>query len=435
MLVTDFDKRQTELLHQLATASIEGFEGYNIEKMLFNVSGEALRTDWKSALIKVIRTIFIDNVLVEKNVDQPGKPMLISYDYHRQDHTGYWNKFKKIVEDYSEIMITEGTKSVHKIRKISDVFRVAIIYHKAKKSLNFVEGNATRNVLAANLADLAIIRKKIDQLQFSGRAGFIFFDGNRVENLIVQNLRNRGITVATMQHGQPVFHGKDCDRINQTMILNFSSDYIMVTGEYSKKQFMLGGIPEDQIFVGGSLREVRPIQDVSGDDFALFLDCPTNPNAARDNKELIDCAERISEDLHSKYVIKCHPQDDPINYREYRIQNGSFLPKGKTISDALKNKSFAILHASGVYLDILANGTKAFCYINDTDFPLVEEGMDSFASTEELIEKNKEWRTYTSERKKMYMNSIIKYYLYPEGVDFRYKTFADKLSTGKKVME
>ena len=393
MKQSDFDNRQTHILNIIKSSNIRGLENIDISRLLFNVSGEALKTTKYESNKKLIRTVLFDVIKAEFSVTDSNLPLVITYDYHREDHTNYWRKFKSFVADYNEIYIEEGRKNYSRVRKLGEIVFVIKHYLRAKRQLVNVENSTVRRVLATNLAELIAFKRKLEKHKINCRSAFIFFDGNRVENLLVQMLRNCGVTVATMQHGQPVFHGSDCDRINQTMILNFTSDYIMVTGEFSKKQFMLGGIPEEQIFVGGSLRNIKGIADTSGKDFAVFLDCPTNPNAARDNKELIECAKRISELIGSHFVIKCHPQDSPQNYADFSEKRGAFVPKGTSIEKTLKGKGFGILHASGVYLDIISEGTKAFCYVNDTDFPLVEKGMDSFSTTTELIDKIEEWNS------------------------------------------
>lgn len=353
---------------------------------------------------------------------------MISYNYHREDHTSYWKKFKDIIKDYNEITVDTVAPKASRLRKIRELIHIIRLYREMQKGLEGIDGKPVRRVLACHLAEMKALEDRLRMLDVQSRAAFIFFDGNHIENLIVQYLRNRGVKVATMQHGQPVFHGMNVDRINQTMILNFSSDYIMVTGEFSKKQFMLGGVPEARIFVGGSLRHLKEIKTVDNHDFALFLDCPTNPNAIQSNAELIENAMTVSSLLGSSFVIKCHPQDDPKNYRDMTIHNGTFAPRGVGVGDVLKDVAFGLLHASGVYLDILSEGVKAFCYMNETDFPLVEDGMDSFRSVQELEEKIRAWNMYDMNKKRDYMRGIIDYYLSPDDVDKRYRDFAEKLN-------
>lgn len=429
----EFDEIQTKVLAQLKDIKIEELSGMDISRLLFNYSGEALQSNWLYSIKKFVRTLFFDTVMIKHNKKGDSCPLIVSYDYHRNDHNSYWSSFKNIVENYDEIVIDEIKPSFKRIRTVKSIVSICKNYYRIKHRIKKVGNTSFCRMTASSLAELVMVEESLCGLEIRNNAAFIFFDGGRIENLIVQHLRNKGITVATMQHGQPVFHGMDCDRINQTMILNFSSDYIMVTGDYSKKQFMLGGITENSIFVGGSLRKVYSHRDYSQNNFAVFLDCPTLPNAIKDNQELMECAEKLSRILETHYVIKCHPQDNPENYKNFNDIRGEFVPKGTSIREALKEKSFGLLHASGVYLDIISEGVKAFCYVNDTDFPLVEEGLDSFFSIKELEEKLKIWNSYEVERKSEYMSSIIEYYLYPYGVENRYKNFVDKINSNRKA--
>lgn len=424
----DFDREQTRVLRSIQGLSIKGLENFDLGKLMFNVTGEALKASKPESFKRLIRTIVFDVISLQYIKGGADVPLIITYDYHRIDHTSYWNRFKDIVGDCDEIIIEEGKQNYKRIRTPKEIVSVLINYRSARKMLSGIGNSSFCRVIAANVSELIEFRKKLDCLKIDSHAALIFFDGNHVENLIVQELRNRGVTVAAMQHGQPVFHGMDCDRINQTMILNFSSDYIMVTGEFSKKQFMKGGVSEDKIFVGGSLRKICSIKESDNNSFAVFLDCPTNPNAVRDNEELLRCAAQLGCLLNANYVIKTHPQDDPDNYKSFSDTRGAFVPKGSSVNDALENAAFALLHASGVYLDIISYGVKAFCYVNETVFPLVEEGLDSFSSAEELEIKIRTWNAYDADSKREYMQKIIDYYLYPDGVEERYKNFVKKLN-------
>ena len=429
----EFDELQTKVLMQLKGIEINKLKGMDISRLLFNFSGEALRATWFVSIKKLVRTLFFDTVIIEHKKNGASLPLLITYDYHRNDHNSYWKKFKNIIGKYDEMIVDDTKPSLKRVRSPKNIVSVYISYRKARKEIRQIGNTVFCRMTASILADLISVEEKLKSLKIDNQAAFIFFDGGRIENLIVQHLRRDNIRVAAMQHGQPVFHGMDRDRINQTMILNFSSDYIMVTGEFSKKQFMLGEIPEENIFVGGSLREINPIRENTGNDFVVFLDCPTYPNALSDNKELIECAEKISRILDANYVIKCHPQDDPQNYRSFSDEKASFAQKGVSIREVLQNKSFAILHASGVYLDIISEGVKAFCFVNETNFPLVENEMDSFDSVSDLQKKIEIWNSFEADKRKEHMNSIIEYYLSPGNVENRYRNFVDKLINIQKA--
>lgn len=429
----EFDYRQTNILNCLKEIHIEGFEKYDLSKLLFNVTGEAIRANFFVSMKRFVKAILNSSFeVVDAKEYEKEKPLVVSYDYKRRDHTTYWEKFKNIIRDYNELKIAACGFEWRHINSPKEIIIGLISYSRIKKKLSIINSKRIQSVLTSNIIELMRIEKRIASIQIDNRSAFIFFDGGRLENLVVQNLRNRGVIVAAMQHGQPVFHGMNCDRINQTMILNFSSDYIMVTGEFSKKQFMLGGIPEEKIFVGGSLRTVHPVRENVRSNFAVFLDCPTYPNASRDNQELLRYAEKIGDLLGTRYDIKCHPQDNPDSYQDSRVKNGLFAPQGVSISEVLEGKAFALLHASGVYLDIISEGIKAFCYVNNTEFPLVEEGLDSFETVEELNEKIKKWNYYKPIQKKEYMDKIVEYYLYPENVEQRYMNFV-KLIASKEV--
>ena len=99
------------------------------------------------------------------------------------------------------------------------------------------------------------------------------------------------------------------------------------------------------------------------------------------------------------------------------------MKKGTTVKESLNDIEFAILHISGVYLDILASGVKAFCLVNKINFPLVEYDLDSYSSIEELKTKVKQWNEMSQPQKLHYMNEVVAYYLSPENANQRHKDF------------
>ena len=434
MTASEFDDKQTKILRALEKIHLDEFEKIDLSKLLFNESGFAIKDSYFKSAKKFVKSMIYDSfVLTPKLSEDESKPLLINYDYRRQDHGAYWQRLCTIISDYDELYIREDGFNIKHIQGIKSIISNLKTFLIIKRRLKHIKSNKIRSYLASDLTELERANEVINNIPIKNRMAFIFFDGGRLENLVVQNLRNKGIVVVTLQHGQPVFHGADCDRINQTMILNFSSDYVVVTGEFSKEQFMLGGVPEEKIFIGGSLRKVKPLQDMSNNAFVVFLDCPTYPNAVRDNYEIIEIAEAISDRIKTSYLIKCHPQDDPQKYKDLTLKNGKFAPLKITIPEILEGRGFGILHASGVYLDIISEGIKAFCYVNDTFFPLVREELDLFHTTDELYDRVQQWKAYELNQKRDYLNKLTKYYLHPENADKRYLEFARTVLGLKKA--
>lgn len=426
MIGSNYDLKQTVILDNLKHTSVKYLKQYQLDKLLFNITGVAIESSFSQSIKFVIKKLICNSF--DLTINLKGKDLLLfTYDYKRKDHTDSWNHVKKMFAEYDEIKMKELTwsngKRISYLIFMKSIFMLLNIMREIKDCGNIKE----RLIMASQLVELVRLDQCIDNTNISNQVVLTYFDGGSYENLIIQKLKNKGVKAVTMQHGQPVFHGYNCDRINQTMILNYSSDYVIVTGEYSKKQFCLGGIPEKEIVVAGALERVVKFSEKKSNKFVVFFDCPTYADAYRDNYNLIHIAEYIAQKYGMKYIIKLHPQDKVDNYSEVEIRNGSILDKDRSVEYALDDVQFAILHASGVYLKILAKGVKAFCMTTDMNFPLVEYDLDKFKSADELDKKIGEWNEISTSDKENYMSNVADYYLGPQNSMKIYADFIQNL--------
>lgn len=424
--------RQTRMLNQLHCVKLPCLDCFNLDQLIFNTSQFAM----ESTLVKAVRDCVKRIVYNSFRLEYSGYhfPLLmISYDYKRNDHTVLWKNTKDIFNEYDEITVSECGINRN---NLLDLKSIAVSFGNFVRIFNRIRhvGNFKETLyLAGRLTELARMDNMLSRWNIRNSVSLIFFDGGNYENLIIQHLKKLGIVTVTMQHGQPVFHGMDTDRINQTIILNFYSDYVLVTGEYSKKQFMLGGVPKEAIGVVGSCRDIARYAESNSNSFSVFLDCPTYESSVKDNRKMIDIAEKIAKRKGFRYWIKLHPQDSEDKYYDLKLEYGEFTPQRKNIVETLEKSKFAILHASGVYLDIIGNGIKAYCMKTDFDFPLVEFDDDKFVTLEELELKLKNWENKNVNEKKEYMDEIVKYYLSPENSPQRHKKFIEDLIKIKAV--
>lgn len=422
-MVTDDERRQSEILSKLENVELEDLPGYRIRNILFN-SIEPLfhcsRIQWIFRLVK--RLLFDSANLVY--VQKQSKLLLISYRYERADHESYWEIVKKLFEKESELTVTDNARKLISIWH----WKVSIKkYFLFLKKLENAGVDNTRVVLAADLVRTFRLINKLDKLNISASASIMLFDGNCIENTIVQYLANRGIETVTMQHGQPVFHGFNTDFLNQTMILNMTADYVIVPGEFSKKQFIAGGISEKRIKVLGTLKKMNSYVEIKNNEFTVFLNCPTLRFAKKANFDLIRTAERIAERKKYLYIIKLHPLDNIDNYKEIAITYGRLEAGRSLIQDVIRNSSFSLLNFSGVYIDIIANGHKAFVLNKYIDYCVADSDMDCFTDSDDLERKINKWEKMNIDDKKHYIKEIQGYYLESQNSIEKHKKFISGL--------
>lgn len=419
-------ERQIKLLEDLASVSLRGLEDIRLDKVLYNAAGKALREDFFTAAKDIIKRSIRNGYTLKADLKNSDL-LMFTYDYKRPDHQRAWQAMKDLFTGYDELFLREEGIRTGRQLSVGEMFRSAVWTAKCYRTIRKL-GRATEMlVLSVRLAELKRLRDELKGYSLKNKVAVMFFDGNSYENLVAQYLKSCGVTCVTMQHGQPYFHGRDADLINQTIMFNFSSDYIIVTGEYSKQQFLLAGVREEAIRALGTLREISPWQETASKKFAVFLDSPLVLQGQENNRRLLLFAEEAAKRLGYRYTVKLHPRDSRESYRDWHSASGDIPPGPITISEALDGAEFALLHISGVYLDILAQGKKAFCFLNGEKYRLVTDALDMFSSEGEFAERLEQWRQMDKEQKRAHIEKQIDHYMYPAGAPGRHVEFINTL--------
>ena len=171
---SDFDIKQTHILNSLRDLKIKGLEKIDISRLLFNVSGEALKATKTESIKKLLRTVFFNVINIEYINKKGNLPTIISYDYHREDHTRYWEMFKCIVSEYNEIRIDEGRKNYCKCRTPREIVSILSNFFFVKKKISRIGDSTIRRVIATNLSELIVLKKYLDRHNNYGTSAFIF---------------------------------------------------------------------------------------------------------------------------------------------------------------------------------------------------------------------------------------------------------------------
>lgn len=424
----DVDTVQGDLLDIFKDIVIDECPGFQVHNALYTDAYAVQKTNSLKLLLRCVKKIVSYQFHINY-VNKENKVVTLSYDYGRKDHNESWNKFQNIIDKHNTIDLLQ-IKKFHfsELKKIGEIIKSIGLAYKYYKRLKHIPKFIYRLYFSADIIPLIEIYSKV--LTFENTEGifFCYFDGGYFESAIVQALKRKGIITITLQHGQPVFHGLNCDYINQAVILNFCSDYIIVPGEFAKKQFLRGNIPEQKIVVLGSLRE-RRIQEVKpNNNFLVLLDGPTMPNARQKNITIISMAEELAEKRNMQYIIKPHPFDNSKEYELVQHSKGTIAQEACTIKEVCNGCSFAIIHASGVMIDLVALGIKTFCMVDDFYFPIADRELDIFEGKEDLFLKVQKWLLMNSSEQIKYLTTEQQYYLGSERFGKLYQEFIKNLS-------
>ena len=408
MRIENVDDLHSKILSELENTQISQFSEFDISKLLYNQIYYAL-TRGDAFLIKtIIASVFFDReVITYKN---NGSDLLFySEVFNRKDHDGYWHKIRDLFNKSNILQIDNLGKG-----KSLECFKPLKLFKKIKflsrfnKKLCFVDIRLVRFFLSAQLVWFYEFYNKLNKLELSPKVAVCFCDAVFHESLMVQWLKNRNIVTITNQHGQPLLRDKNSDRLNQSQILNFNSDYILVKGEFTKRQYLKAGIDENRIIVVGDL--VSPhfnyIDRKSFGRFAVFLDSPSYLFSNDTNRSLLLFAEEISNKMNLTYVVKLHPSDDEKRYVNY---NCEFVDKNTTLSDLFDMIDFGIFSASAIYIDMISHSVKAYQHC-DVEFPIVENRNDIANDFDDFEIKYNNWLNMDSQERKIYLETSYNTY-------------------------
>ena len=250
---TDVDKEHGKILDLLKTKKLQGLNEFEIDKLLFNQIYMGLTRSKKFLYATILCSVIFDREIIKVQGDY-SELLLFSEVFNRRDHDSYWKKFTELFKDKTCIEIENVNKKnllkCLSFKKIPSKIKALCSY---SDSLNEIKKQALRWFLAAQLVWFEQFYIKISSINPMPKVAVCFCDAVFQESLMVQWLKNRGVKTVTNQHGQPLLRDVNSDRLNQSQILNFNSDYFLAKGIFTKEQFIKNGAKDDSIIVVGDL--------------------------------------------------------------------------------------------------------------------------------------------------------------------------------------
>ena len=427
----DKDKMHKAHLEILRDITIDDLPGIKIDSLLFTDIIFSYEMKW-SYVIKHLLVRLFSRYLRLNYISQPNSDILLfTYIYNRKDHDGYWAKFKKVVNNYNEVSFHYSYSFKNLKFSIKDIESYIYIIRKFKN----IKELKTKVWISLQILNAIKIVNKLNENNIKSKVLFTFFDGGYEGNIITQYFKNAKYKTITLQHGQCLYRGDNIDRLNQSVILNFISDYCICKGEFAKQQFIKANFPKEMLLPLGNLdcdNYTSKIEEESPtkNTFCVFLDTPSYPFYSFSTKTLINTANRFAEKYSFKYYVKPHPADTKKEYLKYI--EGDFcigeLDKNYSIMSIKHKVDFSIFHASAIYSDLLLNHMKSFKLETKISFEIVLNPDDTFSSVDELMRKLESWRLFSLIDKEKHFITENIHYSNPSGVINRYKDFISQIS-------
>lgn len=421
--------KYVELLNDLSIKELDGFKLGNI---LYTDIWFGFEMNYIYIIKQTIYRILFEYLHIELFNSNNSDNLLFTYRFNRRDYDEYWANFKNLFSEYQEIEISYNYHEKPKASK-SICKNIIDMIHIFKK-LKFMEITKSRLWVTLQLFNAIKIKQNIDRLDVNSNSVFTFFDGGFEGNLVSQYFKHKGITTITLQHGQCLYRDKNHDRINQSVILNFISDYCICKGEFAKKQFVKAGFEESRLLPLGNLDFSDGLNEgvITEDEkkvFCVFLDTPSYPFYKYSTQQLIDIANLYCQEYDFTYFIKPHPADKEKAYLKFIDKKycKEILNSNQSLDEIGTRIDFSIFHASAIYADLLLKYMKAYKLETEIDFDIVLDKFDTFRNIDELHEKNEIWINTDVSKKYAFFKEQNELYSNPYDVKRRYQDFIKSL--------
>lgn len=428
----DKDNMHGQIISILEKLAFEDTSSYRWNTILFNDIGYSFNVKYRTIIKQLFIKLFTDNFDIIKYNHNNEDKMLFTIKYNRKDHDGYWEKFKQISKIQHEIEIKYNKGRIRLNDKILDD---VVEFKKIFLSLNKINLFKSKIWLSIQIFSAQKIIKKLEIINANCKYIFMFYDGGFEGNIVSQYYKQQGATTITLQHGQCLYRDKNHDRINQSVILNFISDYCLCKGEFAKKQFVKAGFDESRLLPLGNLDFVEGLKEgniteVGKKAFCIFIDTPSYPFYKESTKQLIDVANLFCEEYDFIYLIKPHPADKKKRYLESIDKKycKEILDSNHSLDEIGTRIDFSIFHASAIYADLLLRHIKSYKLETEIDFDIVLNKFDTFRSIDELHEKNQIWRNTDVSKKYAFFRDQNELYSNPYDVKSRYQDFIRSLN-------
>jgi len=294
----------------------------------------------------------------------------------RKDYDFIYKKLKDTLIDFNEIIFIKRFKPFYLLLNIKNT----IIYYKKNKSTDILFSERVKISLLENYFNNLLI--KLHSFSFNSKVYISFCDSYLEENLAAQFFNYNGTLTATLQHGQYRLNNKGYESTDSESYLNLVSDYIFVWGIKTKHEFLKAGVNPEKIIVTGALKPFtqnnKIINHKTIKSFIVFLNGESHVES---NYKMILLANEFAELYDFTYVIRPHPMNPLKKYLKktnYKF-NGLVYKEDQTF-----NNDFAIVHSSGIFLELMSKNFPFFHLLDDYLDSIFRNDYNNFSNITEL---------------------------------------------------
>lgn len=385
-----------KLKDELKDIYIADFEDYDLSKILCCDIWHAMDINILQVFIRTMAQLLCNcihfNTLNDHKMTNNIAIEIKHNNVIRVDNKTIFNNVYNYIKPskHYQIEINYNIKISKLIKKIKRLKR----YFFTLKDFEFKE----RLFLATRLVMVKEIIEYLDRAPFFDQCKFllIFQEHDTISNVCVQNAKKYGVKVISPQHGCPMNRKADFE---QLFFDAFSCDYKLIWNDFTKKQFISAGIPEEKLYVVGNTKKImdKPKEIEMKKHMGVFgvlLDCPINYNAEKYNLDLLNCAERLAEKNDLKYIIKMHPIDDIKKYQNIK-KSGRCMDicrNSMSMEEYQDSVDFSIAHITSAIIDLIYDYCFVFIMKTDIYYPIETDDVYFFNNDNQLISNYIKWK-------------------------------------------
>lgn len=349
---------------ELEKLSLEGLEGYRIDKLLVDdISLYICFGIGNYSFLKMVLRILFDEFKYDFRTKKNTEGIIYnSYTY--QYRLDYKYSSKKISE------ILPNSEEIFEERKISFNKRIfvslylVICWNKKIKKIKTIP-RTERYFLLKKLLNCWKLSRVLSKYDFNRiKYCVLQFDAIDTENLLSQYLQRNNIVTFTLQHGH--FHHTEFIDNGVFHISppyeGFVSNYFLAWGDYSKFEAIANGIEENKIIEVGALKRKPKSTVIKHNHFNVFSLVLNGTLGNNENIKLLEIANNIYEKYNIKFIVRPHPsaKENDYIYSQCKGFIGFSHSNEETIEEMASRVDFSICGNSTVFTELLQINSIAF---------------------------------------------------------------------------
>lgn len=247
-----------------------------------------------------------------------------------------------------------------------EIFR-AVFKALSKSDITYIE----KMRISSYFVFYCKIDDSLHKLDFSNVEKYLsMFNVLRIENLITQHMKLRGIPTYSLQEGIYFVHKNDIP-IDSIQYENMETDHLLSWGQYSINEFCSYGINPSRFLLAGYPKDVICENLDPNNNFYTCMILLARVSYQESNLKLLNILKEYKNEF--KFCIKLHPSCDFVFYKKIADKyNMEIIPLETTISQSLKRGlyDFCIAVNTTVYYESLMRGIPCLRYY-DGSFDLM----------------------------------------------------------------